>query len=107
MFSFESLIGEAMLGSGSDAELSAVRVAVKMAVCSRITCRCGSVLDQSDAVLLSDGPQSSGACRDLAVICPQCFDALKPERVRVMDQALEGGLFASTWNGCDRLGGES
>lgn len=105
MCSFESLIGEALLGSGDDRDRSAVRVAVKMAVVSRITCRCGSVLDQSDAVLLSDGAQSSPACRDLAVICPACFAALNPDRVRVMDRALAGGLYASTWNGCERLGG--
>lgn len=107
MSSFESLIGSAMLGDAAARDLSIVRLAVKSAVCSRVTCRCGSVLDQSDAVLLSDGPQSSTDSRAMAIVCPACFDACKPERIRAAARCLPRGFFACTWNGEERLGGEA
>ncbi len=106
MSSFEYLIGSALLGSDADRDLSLVRVAVKSAVISRITCRCGAVLDQSDAVLFSDGSQAGRHGRSLAVVCPSCFDRCGADEIRRAAAASRLGLFACTWNGETQLGGE-
>ena len=97
---WESLIGEALFSGDHEAGLR--RASVKSAVCSRISCRCGSILDQRSAVLLHVGP-SSGDGPAVMVVCPECFDACDRESLARASAAAVvdhgAGLFAVTWDG--------
>lgn len=67
---FGSIIAEAILEGTDAAEQTAIaRACVKMAVMRECVCRCGSILDQSRAVLME-----SEVGRSVAVICSNCFD---------------------------------
>lgn len=106
MCSFESLAAVALLGSESDQKLARVRLAVKNAVVLRLVCECGVPLDQSDAVLLSEGSQADRHGKALALLCPSCFDSLPADNIQRSAFASRRGLFACTWNGETQLGGE-
>ena len=105
MSSFESLVGAALLGG--DAKKSLCRIAVKSAVVSRISCRCGAVLDQSTAALLHIGP-ISGDGPAVAVLCPDCLDSCGEEcLITASDRARAdhgAGLFVVNWDGQREIG---
>jgi len=100
MSSFESLVGAALLGG--DVDRSMCRWSVKSAVVSRITCRCGAVLDQQTASLLHVGP-ISGDGPAVAVLCPDCLDSCGEEcLITASDRARAdhgAGLFVVSWDG--------
>jgi hypothetical protein len=105
MSSFESLVGAALLGG--DRSVSLCRLAVKSAVVSRITCRCGAVLDQQTAALLHIGP-ISGDGPAVAVLCPACLEACGEEcLITASDRARAdhgAGLFVVDWSGQREIG---
>ena len=100
MSSFESLVGAALLGG--DAEKSLCRISIKSAVVSRISCRCGAVLDQQTAALLHVG-SISGDGPAVAVLCPDCLAAISADGLsRASAAALKdhgAGLFVVSWSG--------
>ena len=87
------LIGAAILGNDEDRRTAERRAGIKAAVMRRITCECGSILDQRSAALLTvEGIASKR--RQSAIVCKSCRPRMEQLAERTHQQ--KPGLFRTT-----------
>ena len=90
MTSYESIIGQALFSGDHDKGIA--RAAVKMAVQTRMVCKCGAILDQRTAVYI-ETPSEKPA----GVGCPDCVNTQ-------LAGLPEGCAYLKyTWEGLERV----
>jgi hypothetical protein len=113
MESFEALVGKAILAPNEEARSKAEsQLAVKMAVCSAMMCRCGAILDQRTASYFE---LHIAGCKErpLIVCCPACRKKLDAEgalaktvvymRKQQETDPRERKIIIHTWKGSEEL----
>ena len=95
MSSYESLIGQALLGD-DDAKATAMRrVTCKAAASTRMFCECGSILDQKTVHVLEMTNKTSHEESTLAACCKDCAEKQGPKLQQIA--RLHGAEFEVYW----------
>ena len=92
--SYEGLVGRAITGTPEEKRLAMSRVTCKMNASHKVTCVCGSILDQKTIVCLEIHADDKET--PVTAMCPKCWPQFK-EAMRTT--GVKPGVVVVTWSG--------
>ena len=92
--SYEGLVGRAIIGTPNEKVLAMVRVTCKMNASYKVTCVCGSILDQKKIICVEIHADDKET--PVTAMCPKCWPAFQDA---LRKNGVKPGVKVVTWSG--------